>query len=88
MLPVRVKSSTFPKPESKASEACRRLIVQLSKETALGLERQARKEGMSVTKLVAALINVIEQDDLYAAAIDRATPESHSSMQAALREQR
>jgi hypothetical protein len=48
----------------------RRLMIRLSEDVALDLQRQAKKKGMSQADLALALLDAIARDDLYDAVID------------------
>ena len=52
------------------SDLRRRLIIRLSEDVALDLQRQAKKKGMSQAELALALLDAIARDDLYDAVID------------------
>jgi hypothetical protein len=49
----------------------KRLIISLPERVALGLQRQADKEGMSKADLAIHLLDAIVRDNLYDAVIDR-----------------
>ncbi len=60
-ISLRHSKRAFPK----------RLMISLPERVALGLQKQADKEGMSKTELAIRLLDAIVRDNLYDAIIDR-----------------
>jgi hypothetical protein len=69
---LRVKCSHYGLSlRRRAADEPKSLNIKLSHDVALQLNRQARKERVSGTKLAADLIEAIVRDQLYDAVIDR-----------------
>jgi hypothetical protein len=66
-ISLRRRSAPVATPQGNGRK---RLVISLQESVALGLQKQADKEGMSISDLAAALLEAIACDNLYDAVID------------------